>query len=100
MNSATDPHFLLLGPDDNILVCKRTVEAGTSITIEDAQFSLNYELALGHKVARRAISAGEVIIKYGAVIGIATEPIAAGSHVHVHNIASRYTRTHLIEDSQ
>jgi hypothetical protein len=99
MSPVTDPHFLLLGADDNVLVCKRSVEAGTAITIEDTQFSLNHELELGHKVARRAISAGELIVKYGAVIGVATEPIAAGSHVHVHNIASRYTRTHLIEDS-
>ena len=42
----------------------------------------------GHKYARRAIAAGEHVIKYGMPIGHATRPIAAGEHVHVHNLAT------------
>ena len=41
----------------------------------------------GHKVALHAISAGDRIVKYGVVIGTATQAIAAGAHVHVHNVA-------------
>jgi len=40
----------------------------------------------GHKYALRDIAAGENIIKYGLPIGHATEPIAKGAHVHVHNV--------------
>jgi altronate dehydratase len=47
---------------------------------------------LGHKVARRAIAPGEHIRKYGAVIGEATAVIAAGAHLHVHNMRSLRAR--------
>jgi len=42
----------------------------------------------GHKYARCAIAAGAPVIKYGLPIGHATCPIAAGEHVHVHNLAT------------
>ena len=40
----------------------------------------------GHKYAVRDIKKGENIIKYGCPIGHATEDIAAGDHVHTHNV--------------
>jgi altronate hydrolase len=42
----------------------------------------------GHKYALRLIKAGENVIKYGMPIGHATADIAAGEHVHVHNVAT------------
>lgn len=39
----------------------------------------------GHKVALTDIAAGDAVVKYGVVIGYATQPIAKGEHVHVHN---------------
>lgn len=42
----------------------------------------------GHKYARRAIAAGEAVVKYGMPIGHATRAIAPGEHVHVHNLAT------------
>jgi altronate dehydratase len=42
-------------------------------------------IPFGHKVARCQIARGQSIIKYGVAIGIATEDIGAGEHVHVHN---------------
>ena len=42
----------------------------------------------GHKYARRAIRAGENVVKYGMPIGHATRDIAPGEHVHVHNVAT------------
>ncbi|MDM8300872.1 UxaA family hydrolase [Collinsella tanakaei] len=46
------------------------------------------DIPLFHKIARVDIARGERVIKYGEYIGVATEDIAAGSHVHVHNCAS------------
>ena len=45
------------------------------------------EVPAGHKVALVDIPAGTHVRKYGEVIGVATQDIAAGSHVHVHNLA-------------
>jgi altronate hydrolase len=42
----------------------------------------------GHKVALQPIAAGAAVIKYGSPIGLATADIAAGAHVHTHNLAS------------
>jgi altronate hydrolase len=39
----------------------------------------------GHKAARCAIAQGEPVIKYGVVIGVASQRIECGEHVHVHN---------------
>ena len=48
----------------------------------------------GHKLALRDIAAGEAVVKYGFPIGLATVDIAAGEHVHSHNV-----RTGLGEDT-
>lgn len=42
----------------------------------------------GHKLALQPIAAGEYVIKYGQIIGRATQDIAAGEWVHTHNVAS------------
>lgn len=43
----------------------------------------------GHKVARHAISNDAPVRRYGQVIGFATQDIAAGDHVHSHNLEVR-----------
>ena len=47
----------------------------------------------GHKYALRPIAAGENVIKYGMPIGHATRDIAAGEHVHTHNLATNLGET-------
>ena len=42
----------------------------------------------GHKYALRAINKGDVVIKYGEIIGRATQDIAKGEWVHTHNVRS------------
>jgi len=44
----------------------------------------------GHKIAVRPILQDEHIVKYGSVIGVATQPIAQGEWVHLHNCRSLY----------
>ncbi len=40
-----------------------------------------------HKVALRAMAMGDAVLRYGQIIGRASQPIAAGQHVHSHNLA-------------
>ena len=40
----------------------------------------------GHKVAVRPHATNQAVSRYGQIIGFATQPIAPGQHVHVHNI--------------
>ena len=48
------------------------------------------EIPVGHKVALMDIAEGEMIVKYGVVIGRATASIRAGSWVHLHVMRSNY----------
>lgn len=48
------------------------------------------EIPDGHKIALRDIACGERILKYKVVIGRATQPIAKGEWVHLHNLQSVY----------
>lgn len=86
-----------LSPSDNIVVLVRSVEAGGQVLIGGQEYSLPEALALGHKLACRDIACGEKILKYGAPIGSATRPIAAGEHVHLHNMKSDYLPTYTLE---
>jgi SAF domain len=42
-------------------------------------------IPFGHKVALQAMPCGAPVVKYGVAIGVATQAIAPGEHVHVHN---------------
>jgi hypothetical protein len=94
---ADDPRLLLLAPDDSVLVVRARIRAGEAYAVGGATFVAEADLALGHKVARRAIATGEKVLKYGAPIGRASAPIARGAHVHTHNLASDYTPTHTLD---
>ena len=73
-----------LHPDDNILVALADLAAGT--TLPGLDVPLQDAVPRGHKVATQAIAPGENVLRYGQIIGVATAPIAAGAHVHSHNL--------------
>lgn len=86
--------FLKLHRDDNVQVALRLVPQGTRFETSAGPVTVLSDVARAHKVADCAIADGELVVKYGMPIGTATRDIPAGAHVHVHNIASRYTATH------
>jgi SAF domain len=89
----TDRRLLLLHADDNVLITRSPIGAAETIQIRGADVMMVRAMPLGHKLARRPIAAGEKVSKYGAPIGTATRDIAAGEHVHVHNVSSDYTQS-------
>ena len=46
------------------------------------------DVPYGHKIALKPIHKGELIIKYGEEIGMASADIVKGEYVHVHNLES------------
>ena len=91
--ASSDPRLLLLHEGDNVLVARSRIAAGESLQVGGGAVVLATPLSIGHKLARRDIAAGEKILKYGAPIGSATQPIAPGEHVHTHNLRSDYLPT-------
>ena len=92
--AGNDPRLLLLDPRDTVLVVTSRIRAVEEEALAGATLTAAGDLPLGHKIARRPIAAGDKVLKYGAPIGTATAPIAAGAHAHVHNIQSDYTPTY------
>jgi len=73
-----------IDPRDSVGTALRDLDAGE----DHAGVTLAEPVARGHKVALRAIAAGEEVLKFGFPIGRATHDIAAGAHVHSHNVAT------------
>jgi len=89
--------FLLLHPDDNVLVCRMHAFAGQSVVIDDQLITLPSDIDVGHKIARRDLRTGDKIFKYGAPIGSMTANAAIGAHIHMHNMQSDYIPSHTRE---
>ncbi len=81
---------------DNVGTATRDITCGEVIPVsvgsQRNELVARQDIRFLHKVAVRDIAQGERIYKYGAVIGEATKAIAAGEHVHVHNIRSLWGR--------
>lgn len=69
---------------DNVLIALRNLCVGESV--EGASDALTQAIPQGHKLAARALSAGDLVLRYGQIIGQATVDIAKGEHVHSHNM--------------
>lgn len=91
--------FLLLSEKDNVLVARANAPEGLTVTLESGPTPLTRAIPMAHKIARHSIAIGDTILKYGMPIGIATAAIAAGAHVHIHNIRSAYTATISLQDA-
>lgn len=82
------PSLLVCHAVDSVAVALRDLAAGESVTLEGAALVVTQAIPAGHKVARNPLRTGDQVRKYGAVIGRATRDIAAGEHVHSHNLAT------------
>ena len=74
--------FIRLHPQDDVLIARTQLVGGTQA--ED--ITIKGLIPPGHKVATRAIATGEPVRRYNQIIGFASKPIAAGEHVHTHNL--------------
>jgi hypothetical protein len=84
---------LLLHESDNTAVALRDLAPGDVVRALDGRTVTVLEpIAAGHKLALAPIAAGTSARKYGAEIGTADVDIAAGAHVHVHNVHSERLR--------
>jgi hypothetical protein len=71
---------------DNVATALQELEVGTEIEVGDRVIHTAQRVPPGHKVAVVAIGCGEPVIKYGQVVGVATQDIPVGAVVHVSNM--------------
>ncbi|AYY11822.1 D-galactarate dehydratase [Actinobacteria bacterium YIM 96077] len=87
-----DARALLLNADDNVATMMSPASAGDRVAVESegdpgAVIIVADDVAVGHKIALTDLASGEEIRKYGGeVIGVASQDIRSGEHVHEHNV--------------
>jgi hypothetical protein len=85
---------ILIAPTDNVAVVLRDFPAGETLALDARHIACAQAIPAGHKVALEPIAGGQSVLKCGVPVGIARRDIAAGEHVHIHNVASRYITDH------
>jgi altronate hydrolase len=100
----TAPDLIVLNDADNVATALRDLPTGQPAKVAGTHGALadltpRSEIRLGHKAAIRAIRSGELVVKHGYPIGRATADIAAGEHVHVHNVLSLSRETDIAVDT-
>lgn len=73
--------LIRLDAADNVVTATRTLNPGNHGATE--------AIPRGHKMAAEPIAKGAAVRKYAQVIGFAAEDIAAGRHIHTHNLEFR-----------
>ena len=74
--------FLVLEPEDNVATL---LDDEVKMKCLENGMIIEENIPFGHKVSLQTIAMGEAVIKYGVRIGVATDFIEKGVHVHVHN---------------
>jgi altronate hydrolase len=79
------PEPLILSPNDSVAILTERARTGDRPLGRGVELSA--PVSPGHKLARAPIPKGAAILKFGQIIGYATEDIPEGAHVHTHNCA-------------
>ena len=82
---------IIINEKDNVAVALCDLKKGDSF----GNITLKTDVPEKHKLALKNITSGEKVIKYGFPIGIATEDIKLGEHIHTHNL-----KTSLMESEE
>jgi altronate dehydratase len=78
------PRVIRLHPSDTVAVALEDIGPGRPLP----EFGIvaATEIKRGHKIALSDLAPGAAVTRYGQKIGVATEAIPVGAHVHSHNL--------------
>ncbi len=83
---------MIVHEKDNVATTLSDLVVGDRVTLmgpgKPGVITANQPIPFGHKIALIAIEKDEAIVKYGEIIGRATQRITLGKHVHIHNVES------------
>ena len=74
--------FIRLHPLDDVVIARSQLMSGTEVE----GLPVRGLIPPGHKIATRPIAMGAPVRRYNQIIGFASQAIAPGEHVHVHNL--------------
>lgn len=83
---------LVLNENDNVAVALEPLKRGTLAKFESKgqllEITISSDIPIYHKYSILPIAKGSRIYKYGEAIGLATNDISVGVHIHKHNLIS------------
>jgi len=83
---------IIMASNDNTATVVESISPNSDVQLDNAGNRISVhvieQIPFGHKFAIKTIAKGDSIVKYGESIGIASQNIAIGQHVHVHNMES------------
>ena len=74
--------FIRLHPADDVLIARQQLLGGSSVE----GILVRGLIPPGHKIACHDMAAGDPVRRYNQIIGFASQAIAAGEHIHTHNL--------------
>ena len=81
-----------ISANDNVATAIRDLQQKETAVLHTnagvIKLSVRELIKYGHKFALLEIAKNTHIIKYGEIIGVASQKIEKGEHVHVHNVES------------
>jgi altronate hydrolase len=74
-----------LHPNDDVVIARRQLISG--MRVPDEKLVVSGLIPAGHNIASRRLVGGQPVHRYNQIIGMATQDIEPGQHVHVHKLA-------------
>ncbi len=85
-----NPNVVIINEKDNVAIALEDIAAGAVASLPGGgAFTAKSDVPYSHKIALSDLSPGDVIVKYGEVIGNAKEAIRKGEWIHTHNLDIR-----------
>ncbi len=82
----TSARVLCIHPDDDMLVALTDLACGDLVPDGIQTLRITSPVQIKHKLSRHACESGDIVKLYGVPVGRASQPIAAGEAVTVHNL--------------
>jgi len=84
---------MIINTKDNTATVFDDIAEGDTVSLvsksgQAGEVTARQAVPFGHKLALASIDKGEKVLKYGEVIGLATQSINKGDYIHVHNVES------------
>ena len=87
---------IIMAATDSVAIALDDLAPGDSVKIRSllqeivGELEVSDSVPYGHKLSLKSLAKGAEVIKDGEVIGVASQSISRGEHVHIHNIVSLY----------
>lgn len=84
-------NFIIMNSEDNCATSLADIPKNDEVELSEGKIiKTNQDIPFGHKFALKQIIKGDLVKKYGEIIGVATDNIESGDWIHTHNIKSYY----------